>query len=557
MMNVEDDSKPWGAEWREGRNFRTVAELFTRRNLWALAAIRSQINSLLLAENLRYPFLFTFTGILLGMSRMNRYRPDVSFPTNVMQGTYYLPQISEETVPLKHFENKFKKIVKAYESLPSDLRCYSLLVSTGNASSDNNINSNSIDYIFTDPPYAGNIQYGELNFIWEAWLGFDTHWHEEEIIVNEIRGKTEADWANDMQKAMSECYRVLKPGRAISLCYHDTSEGTWALVQDIMAEAGFVVEKSGSVLFIDTGQKSYNQLTADKVNKRDLVINFRKPKPDELGIPLITELDDFGTFQDKVKNIVTIYLTSNPGTTKDRIFDEVVSHMVRRGRMESHHFEDLLSQVAEPVQPEGEANGAARWYLRETEIDDSAESGKEDAAADIISGFIARTKKPEDEGVHYSNIFEHYVYVILAKDKPRRPLVEWLLDYFYKTDEGTYRLPASPEEEQIKKEGRSQGVSRRIKRYLAYLEQGVPVPTGERPGDATIADWIRHCKRSGMYEQGKLLYEKGGLNLESLTEEEQVNVDEDYQICGKMLARTARPEKRAKRSRKAGTAVVI
>lgn len=36
MMNVEDDSKPWGAEWREGRNFRTVADLFTKRNLWRL-----------------------------------------------------------------------------------------------------------------------------------------------------------------------------------------------------------------------------------------------------------------------------------------------------------------------------------------------------------------------------------------------------------------------------------------------------------------------------------------------------------------------------------------
>ena len=31
-----------------------------------------------------------------------------------------------------------------------------------------------IDYIFTDPPYADTVQYGELNFVWEAWLGFDT-----------------------------------------------------------------------------------------------------------------------------------------------------------------------------------------------------------------------------------------------------------------------------------------------------------------------------------------------------------------------------------------------
>ena len=107
---------------------------------------------------------------------------------------------------------------------------------------------------------------------------------------------------------------------------------------------------------------------------------------------------------------------------------------------------------------------------------------------------------------------KHYIYVVPAKDKPRRPLAEWLLDYFYKTEDGTYRLPASEEEEQIKKEGRTKGVGRRIKRYLSYLEQGVPVPARERPDDATLADWIRHAKRSGMYLEGKLLYERGGLN---------------------------------------------
>ena len=45
------------------------------------------------------------------------------------------------------------------------------------------------ELFFTDPPYAEKIQYGELNFVWEAWLGLDTRWHEEEIIVNDVRGK--------------------------------------------------------------------------------------------------------------------------------------------------------------------------------------------------------------------------------------------------------------------------------------------------------------------------------------------------------------------------------
>src|SRR5690606_35106011 len=136
----------------------------------------------------------------------------------------------------------------------------------------------------------------------------------------------ESDWASMMLQAMKECYRVLKPGRWISLCYHDTSEGTWALTQDIMAEAGFIVDTSDSAIFIDTGQKSYNQLTADKSTKRDLVINFRKPRPGEVtGTLTITGEEDATTFSQKVTAIIRDYLSAHPGTTKDRIYDEVVS----------------------------------------------------------------------------------------------------------------------------------------------------------------------------------------------------------------------------------------
>jgi len=470
----------------------------------------------------------------------------------IQKGTYYIPQISHDVNVGFFMKEALGDMVSGYLAF-NKLANY-LQISTSNSWSMDIPNS-GIDYIFTDPPYAEKVQYGELNFVWEAWLQLDTNWHDDEIVVNDVRNKTEADWARKMSQSLRECFRVLKPGRRISLCYHDTSEGTWQLVQDLMSSEGFLVEKTESALFIDTKTKTTNQYFADKVNKRDLIINFRKPKPSEAGGIVITELDDFASFNTKVCNIIMDYISKNPGSTKDHIFDEVVSRMVRRGQMEAHRFEDLLLQVAEPVYLEGAEGKSARWYLRETE--DAAESAKEDFAAAVINKFIEeRIKaKPEYEGVHYSDLFEHYVSSV--NDMPRRKLADWLLDYFYKTDEGTYRLPASPEEEQIKKEGRSQGVSRRIKRYLAYLEQGVPVPVGERPGDAAIADWIRHCKRSGTYEQGKLLYEKGGLNLESLTEESQVNVDEDYQICGKMLARAGGSEKRTKRSRKAGTAVEI
>ncbi len=568
MMHAPEDQECWGVKWRAGTsNFRTVDELFTKRNLWALATIRENIK--LFPSYIGDPMLFSLSGILLGMSRMNRFRPDVSYPTNVLEGTYYLPQIMEETKPLKHFENKLGKIIKAYSCLPKDLLEKRLAISTESACEVEALPGDSVDLIFTDPPYADKVQYGELNFIWEAWLGFDTHWHVEEIIVNEVRGKTEADWANMMRKAMAECYRVLKPGRWISLCYHDTSEGTWALVQDIMAEAGFIVDKTSSAVFIDTDQKSYNQLVADKVTKRDLVVNFRKPKPQELGKANLRSDSAGTTFSDMARGILTAFLADNPGATKDRIYDHLVSMMVQAGRMESHDFEGLLRQVADEVREPVKKNlfenkdpdlfgthEISRWYLKETalSVKDEAESRKEDAAAKsleaFMTGFLA--ENPGEEGVHYSDMFEHFLFSV--HEKPRRSLADWLPDYFFKTESGTWRPPENDDERKLKREGRVQGLSRRIRRFLGFILQGMAVPEKERPSSQTLAEWIRHCKMSGRYEEGKLLFEKGGIDLTALDEQQEVDVEADYNTCKKyFLQGPMSGPKKAIKPAKAGT----
>jgi DNA modification methylase len=509
-----------------------VSDLFTKRNLWSLALIFKQIQ-----ESLKFKdeLLFIFTSILLKSSRMMAHNNDGI--GRIQKGTYYIPQISHDIHVMQFYQEATGDMISGWRQI--NLRNSDLLVSTSDARQISAPND-SVDFIFTDPPYSEKTQYGELNYVWETWLGFDTDWYKDEIIVNEVQGKTEREWAEMMLQAMKESYRVLKPGRWISLCYHDTSDGTWSLLQDIMAEAGFIVDTSDSALFIDTKTKTTNQYFADKVNKRDLVINFRKPRPGEVtGTLIITGDEDTTTFSQKVAAIIRDYLSVHPGTTKDRIYDEVVSRMVRAGQMEAHNFEELLGRVAEPNKPEGSTGNGLRWYLKETELNavDSAETIKEDAAYEKMAKFVTEflQKHPENEGVHYSDLFEHYIYAV--KDKPRRALVDWLLDYFYKTEEGTYRLPITDEEKKIKSEGRAKGIARRIRHYIAHLEQGIPIREQDRPSDTTLADWLRHCRRAGLFEQGKVLYEKGGIRLDHLSENQQVAVDEDYMVCVRNLAR--------------------
>jgi len=516
-------------------NIDTVADFYTKQNLWAISIIKNEIEKFS-DERIKNSLLFCLTSILLNVSKMTTNRDRLGF----LKGTYYIPQVFRCTNVFGTFENKFRLMMTGWRDLES-LQKTELIISTDDAQSLQ-ILSNSIDYIFTDPPYGDKEQYGELNFVWEAWLNYDTSWLEKEIVVNEVRGIYESDWINKMKNAMSEAFRVLKPGHWISLCYHDTSEARWVAIQDMMAEIGFIIDKLDSALFIDTGQKSYNQKVADQVTKRDLVINFRKPVIGEISDNItINNNDDSKTLSEKIVTIIRDFICSHPGTTKDRIYDEVVSRMVRAGQMEAHNFEEILGRVAEPNKPEGSTGNGLRWYLKETELNavDSAETIKEDAAAEKVAKFITEflKKHPEDEGVHYSDLFEHYIYAV--KDKPRRALVDWLLDYFYKTEEGTYRLPITDEEKKIKSDGRAKGIARRIRHYIAHLEQGVPIREQDRPSDSTLADWLRHCRRAGMYEQGKILYEKGGIRIDRLLENQQVAVEEDYMVCVRNLARSS------------------
>ena len=83
---------------------------------------------------------------------------------------------------------------------------------------------------------------------------------------------------------------------------------------------------------------------------------------------------------------------------------------------------------------------------------------------------------------------------------------------------------------------RQRAVRRKIQRFCNLLESGEAMQEDQRPDSSTLAEWLRHCRRTGLHAQGKLLYERGGLDLNALNEQAQVDVEEDYQVCVKQLA---------------------
>ncbi len=570
LVKIDGNIQPRLSRNLKKSGVEVVGHLFSKINIDALLKIEEGITLLHeVSESSKSLLMLALHSILYNCTRMYRYRLYTTGGGG-FSGTYYIPHLSKCINPWSAFIKKCSVLENAINEInTSDKGDFAnsklpVVVSCECATKiSDKIPADSVDYVFTDPPYGGTYHYGALNLIWETWRGCNLNWRTREIVISEDGLHDYQEWLNRMSKAMGEIYKVLKPGRCVTLCFHG-EVALWQAVNDIMAEIGFLSDKREESLFIDTKQKSYNQLTGSTSKKRDLVINFRKPKPNELiGVFDFAYAEHNKTFNEKVRKIIYDYLCTNPGSTKDRIYDHVVSRMVRKGEMEAHDFDAILKTVAEEVttpvmkslfeKREPDLFGTheiKRWYLKESELAevDEAETASEDSAAEKLREFIAKrnSEHPEDEGVHYSDLFEHYIYAV--KDTPRRRLIEFLPDYFYKTEQGTWRLPASEEEECAKLEARAKGLGRRIKRYIAQLRQGVLIPEKEQPGDATLAEWIRYCKRSGMYEQGRFLYEKGGINPENLPEAAMADVEEDYQVCVRMLKRgTDRPGRSRRR----------
>ena len=212
---------------------------------------------------------FFVQGNALTMTRMNRYRRTAFSQVNqYMSGTLFVGSLISEVSPRYSMGNKLKRLAKL--SMPG-VRGQSLVTcqSTTNIES---LLSDSLDYIFIDPPFGNNLHYSELNFFWESWLKVLSH-REEEAVMDKGRQRSLHDYQSLMAAAFRELYRTLKAGRWITIEFHNSSNNVWMAIQDGLEQAGFVV---ADVRTLDKQQETYKQ-SIQKLVKQDLVISAYKP----------------------------------------------------------------------------------------------------------------------------------------------------------------------------------------------------------------------------------------------------------------------------------------
>lgn len=236
-----------------------IHHFFYKRCLWVMSSIFNKCNEPIMK--------IWFTSQIVNISKLNRYRPTISFPYNPLSGTLYIgSQVSEPNV-FQAYINKLKKFENAISSITK--HNFVSIVSATNL----NIENNSIDYIFTDPPFGDNLSYSELNFIWECWLKVITN-IEKEGIINASQSKYLKEYNDLMYASFREYYRVLKPKRWITVVFHNSKSSVWNGIQDAITKAGFLISQ---VTTLDKQQGSFKQVTAPGAVANDLVISAFKP----------------------------------------------------------------------------------------------------------------------------------------------------------------------------------------------------------------------------------------------------------------------------------------
>ncbi|RTQ92250.1 DNA methyltransferase [Lysinibacillus telephonicus] len=239
-----------------------VDQLLTDRNNIILCELKNRIKKTKYSKEA----LFIITAAINNLTQLYRWRANGK--GGIISGTYYLPSTPQENNPFNQLRRKVEDFLKIeFKNYPRNT-----LVST-NSITKLPVENNSVDYIFTDPPFGANLMYSELNLIWETWIGVLTD-NDTEAIVNKSQNKNTSKYYELLNKGFKEYFRILKPNGWITVEFSNSKASIWNAIQEAIQKAGFII---ANVSALDKKQGSFKAVTTTTAVKQDLVISAYKP----------------------------------------------------------------------------------------------------------------------------------------------------------------------------------------------------------------------------------------------------------------------------------------
>lgn len=332
------------------KGVKKVSDMFTKRNLLALAVLYNAIRDLPLKH--RNSFMLAFTNTLLHVSKLkaenvrplgvnNFWIPDDFIEENVwwrFSDRVNNVKTAKEVVAEKAIRNKVKdREAKVYNK--SSLKMVE-------------IEPESVDYLITDPPYGDTIQYSELSYIWNCWLEkeFDI---EKEVIINPVQNKGLNEYSNQLASFISEVRRVLKKDAYFTLAFQNKDLEIWISLAELIRDSGMELVDISSY---DTFGSPYNKNWAKFSPKSDFYVTFKNRKKEtKIGNKKIVSAEE-------VADEITKYLGEHNGKLfnlnkgYDLFVGMVISKIFDGVRVQNHEklgIERITRLFQEAVQKSG------------------------------------------------------------------------------------------------------------------------------------------------------------------------------------------------------------
>ena len=326
-MLFKDDA--WGDIYRTGYHFGMTHShhFYTKRNLLVLGAFWAKTSN--------YKLKWAITSIMNYVNKRQSY----SGGGGGMPGVLFVASLVQEKNVFDVLKRKALKLIGVIKNTHFKNES---IVSTQSVTDLSNIPNDTIDYIFTDPPFGDNIMYSEASFLWESWLKVFTSNQSEAIINNSQRKKLE-DYHRLILSAFKEYHRVLKPKRWITIEFHNSQSSVWNVIQESILKAGFIIAQ---VSVLDKQQGSFKQVTSAGAVKSDLVISAFKPlkKFEERFL----QTSGNGLETEFIEQFLSVQpIKGSLERTDKMLYSKMLAYYIQRGyeiRYDAKSFYSLLNQ---------------------------------------------------------------------------------------------------------------------------------------------------------------------------------------------------------------------
>ncbi|HFT2185284.1 TPA: DNA methyltransferase [Bacillus cereus] len=308
-------------------------QFFSDINLLLFNEIFKEINNSDVDGYKKHFLLYLLSACLQRTLKLNRYMPNHDRHVGPLSGTLYISQLTAEIPLISYISSKWKDLKRCGQDL---VKRGNNVITTQSTGKLEQIPDNSIDYIFTDPPFGENLNYSELNSIWESFIGITTN-IQDEAIMNSFQKKGINEYQGLIEKCFKQMFRILKPGRWITVEFHNSKNSVWNSIQEALSKVGFII---ADVRVLDKKKGTTKQMSYMTTAKQDLVISAYKPKQKVLSNSNndLNVSENVWIFVENHLNHLPVFIKDRNGVaeivierTPRVLFDRMVAYYVQNG----------------------------------------------------------------------------------------------------------------------------------------------------------------------------------------------------------------------------------